>query len=295
MNFSRSSIAVIGFATAALVLLGAWLIAELTVDASRQSVTHSEPTQLAELDPTISDNGGPEAKLEEQVTSTTKRSFADELIVARRQAEAGDAVAMRRLGEIYDDCHYSTFVGASYVSDIKTKVAAMQLSPMEKARAVELAFVLQTQCAGVEGGKPYPQELSELNYREAALQGDLAARVIADGLDGKLLEESHADELAEQAIRQRNASALVELFRFLPPDTRLAIRGVDGGISVAALAAFGCEIDPSLCGPSSRMVINFCVYALQCNAYSVPELISRYYISEALRQQIPDELRRLRG
>lgn len=295
MLVSRKAVVLLLLVLAASIAVNLWLAG----GAGRPVKTEGAGSTSPALDISAATHRSMAAASESHLGHLTSyqpaESLSAELFEVNRLAESGDAQAMRRVGEILSDCHPVIMAGARFVPQAVSDAKAMGLSAADTARTEQLALRLSESCAGVEGGRPYPSNLAELSFREAAAAGDLAALVTVAGLESALESEARVNELATLAARSKDVAALLALYNHLPPNSFLSIDGVDAPVSPSALVIHACRSSQLACGPTSRYVVSSCLMSFQCNANSMEEIIRRYHLTPAQAERLPAELRSLEG
>ena len=197
---------------------------------------------------------------------STGRAGAATTLALRRDAAAGDPVAMRELAEVILECGFGAWRGAAIGQAVDRVSAHVQPAHHPQLRAA--AKRLQAKCDHLPGTR---QQLA-VQYRqllqEAADKGDLIARLRqrsrAFGDEQQVLPDDAA-ELVEEALISEDPVALYELsnlYAKLPAEASLVGIG-NSTLNNPALILLACERGLD-CGLTSRHADQICLNSGEC-------------------------------
>lgn len=195
---------------------------------------------------------------------------ASRVLELRRDAEAGDPVAMRELSELILNCSFGLNRGSDFWSGVES--TASRLNPVDQAALRAAATRVGSQCENLRLGS---QKEHVLLYRQlladAAESGDLLARLRQRGRaftpETQAALPDDADTLIDDALASDDPRALYELSMiYLPTVQRAPPRFGIGSTPYdhTALILLACERGMD-CGMESVRHDETCLIGLMCD------------------------------
>lgn len=223
---------------------------------------------------------------------------APRVLELRRDAEAGDPVAMRELSELIRNCGYGLNQGDSFWRGIES--TASRMNPVDQAALRAAATRLEAQCENLPPGTRTDLALrSRQLLADAAEKGDLLARLRQRGrarmpeMQAALPDD--ADTLIDDALASDDPRALYELSMIYSPVLPTAPPRFGVGSHPedhTALMLLACERGMN-CGVGSAHHDAICVIGLMCSA-DYEEMVRKHAQGEGEMERVNERVEWLR-
>lgn len=216
----------------------------------------------------------------------------------RKRAQAGDPVAQRQLGDVYDAC-------MNVNPDPEAYIARNTGSPYSDGRIPEdlletLARERVEDCSHVKGEAEFPWQDAGIWHEKATQGGDLAARIRELHVvhnNGPSLDAEQAQRLFEEVVASQDPAAVYAYGDEM--DGRLTenlkepwLSLVEGRNANRAWRLAACRMGYD-CGPQSMMYSNLCLHERACAVGSFEEVLRSGFISDEERKQIDPQLEKV--
>ena len=217
--------------------------------------------------------------------TTTSTNPFHQYRTLKQRAEAGDAIAQRRVAQLLMDC--------AYIYDHPLTFTPLELSDIPadspESVAVDTHRALKHNCAQVEGGARVTQEHAQHWYEQAAENGDLAAWAFVNMLRHPPLNADEAKRFLEEVIASKDPAAVFAYGNVMGgPLTENLGEGYGPLVSNSASLAWmlaACRMGMD-CGPESPLVTNLCVQQGLCGKGDYEQAMKSEMQSEAGREAL---------
>lgn len=255
----------------ALTLVGLLLcVVAAVVWWSGQGTSSVEPANDGDVAVTRSTGRSGRQSGAAETPRSNPATAASRVLDLRRDAEAGDPVAMRELSELILNCSFGLNRGSDFWSGVES--TASRLNPVDQAALRAAATRVGSQC---ENLPPGTRTDLALRYRQlladAAEKGDLLARLRQRGRasmpDMQAALPDDADTLIDDALASDDPRALLELSMIYSPVLPKAPPRFGVGSNPddhTALILLACERGMD-CGVGSAHHDALCVVGLMCS------------------------------
>lgn len=238
----------------------------------------------------------PRAAAPSQIEAAPATSGAQRVFALRRDAAAGDPVAMRDLAELILNCGFGISHGAALWSQVDFLAGYMKTEHVPLLRAA--AARRGAQCENIPGDR----KAQVLEYRkllqDAAEQGDLLARLRqrsrAWGAEREAALPDDAAELVEDALMSEDPRALYEMAHLY---VLVPLAPIQAGIGSSphdhtALSLLACERGMD-CGVGSDYADNVCLNSGDC-AIGVDSMLWRTADAQGVTKDVQARMQWLR-
>lgn len=268
---------------ASLLLVGLFFLSRNQVAGKDHHATELPSASISQPEATGPTPTNTQANVPDRLATPPRlaASYADELRDLEIQAQRGDVNARREIAQIYDRCFARSVSGQDYVDGLEQMAQLRGLPPDQIARLLHYGRAVDQRCASVEAGGIIPAGTVEYHLAKGAAAGDIASTVAFESIQGRGLNDETLADLANRALAQRDAAGLIALGKYIDPRREVFVRGQSKPVAVATLAMQACRVQPSLCGPTSDVVISACLVNFHCGANNYEELIRQHYLTPA--------------
>lgn len=250
-------------------------------------VEAEEPEFATTETPDAAASQKPSAK--EEAQKWYEESFASIQI----EASQGDALAQRKLSEIYEDCFtYNMWGSEKFFASVQgiLKIASAD-TPATMAR---LRHIYNTRCADVDAGEPIPLEAYKLWSKESASSGDLVSQIRQASRSGEKLKLNELSNLLESMRRHKDSAAAFEIGELLSklddswPETETKI-AFEGAYARFAWQIAACRSGLD-CTRDSRVMTLACTNSAVCTFSNYEQALLNQAIPAGARDQLEKQI-----
>lgn len=263
------------WSTVALIAIGAsWYGLR-----DHKSVETAEPKVAETHEQPATQHGVSSPKSYGEVESSQWRSAdfssaADRFSELLAHAKAGDVIAQRELGNLYQRCSVFS-LSASNMNSMLDTFAKMRGEPDGAYDDIKGRFSMT--CTAVDGGQVIPREAYMNWFERAARQGDAFSKIAVASANFSSLKADDYQSIARDAINSGDAEAIFalgDLLAIAPESIDLAeFRSVSGGpYANYAWGIVACRMGAE-CGAGSFRMDSLCINTGMCGSEGFEEAI----------------------
>lgn len=217
---------------------------------------------------------GPTPVAESRATAFWRSQQSADLSALQWQADQGNAIAQRELGQAYQRCFPALASPTDDYLRSARNMAANLTTAEERALLVGAAQFRLQQCQSLDGGQRVPAEAAALWLDAAATRGDVPAQSMAAFRSSG---EGRPERLAaawERALREADGRALHALLGSEDSAgfTRHLGTVVKPNDALAVMSVVACRMGAA-CQPGGEVMLGLCLNAFHCSDRSFEELI----------------------
>ncbi|WP_182657399.1 hypothetical protein [Stenotrophomonas lacuserhaii] len=217
---------------------------------------------------------GPTPVAESRATAFWRSQQSADLSALQWQADQGNAIAQRELGQAYQRCFPALASPADDYLRSARSMAANLSTAEERALLVGAAQFRLQQCQSMDGGQRVPAEAAALWLDAAAARGDVPAQAMAAFRSS---DEGRPERIAaawERALRAADGRALHALLGSEDSAgfTRRLGAVVKPNDALAVMSVVACRMGAA-CQPGGEVMLELCLNAFHCSDRSFEELI----------------------
>ena len=225
-------------------------------------------------DVAISDENSPDSS-----TPNIAKYKEDGVVELEAEAEAGSAIAQRKLAIVYDSCFGYSLDPITHFATIDT-LAAQSGSP--KKAFERLKVRIDRRCYGANKGNPISIDLIRHLMESAAQGGDLTAKINLEMYSLDPVKAERMNEFISQAISNHDPNAMLAMSPLVRKDVDGTLEMpysmlVGDAISEAAWAIAGCQAGAN-CGQGSLVLDSICMGTGVCDYASYETFLRQHMI-----------------